>query len=59
VVQQKISAMFARAPFQGNAPAVVALLGGHIDAVIPESRTMPAPRRTQPDQSVCIPADHE
>ena len=32
-LQQKSGATFTHAPFQGNAPAVVALLGGHIDAV--------------------------
>lgn len=32
-LQQKVGAQFIHAPFQGNAPAVVALLGGHIDAV--------------------------
>ena len=32
-LQQKISAPFTHVPFQGNAPAVVALLGSHIDAV--------------------------
>ena len=30
---QKIGTTFTHVPFQGNAPAVVALLGGHIDAV--------------------------
>jgi len=30
---QKIGVDFTHVPFQGNAPAVVALLGGHIDAV--------------------------
>jgi len=33
-LQQKIGATFTHVPFQGNAPAVVALLGGHIDAVM-------------------------
>ena len=32
-LQQKSGTTFTHAPFQGNAPAVVALLGGHIDAV--------------------------
>ncbi len=32
-LSQKIGASFTYVPFQGNAPAVVALLGGHIDAV--------------------------
>ena len=32
-LQQKASSQFTHVPFQGNAPAVVALLGGHIDAV--------------------------
>ena len=32
-LQQKIGTTFTHVPFQGNAPAVVALLGGHIDAV--------------------------
>lgn len=32
-LQQKIGVTFTHVPFQGNAPAVVALLGGHIDAV--------------------------
>lgn len=32
-LQQKAGTTFTHAPFQGNAPAVVALLGGHIDAV--------------------------
>lgn len=32
-LQQKIGATFTHVPFQGNAPAVTALLGGHIDAV--------------------------
>lgn len=30
---QKIGTVFTHVPFQGNAPAVVSLLGGHIDAV--------------------------
>lgn len=30
---QKIGVSFTHVPFQGNAPAVVALMGGHIDAV--------------------------
>lgn len=33
-LQQKIGTTFTHAPFQGNAPAVNALLGGHIDAVM-------------------------
>lgn len=32
-LQQKLGTTFNHVPFQGNAPAVVALLGGHIDAV--------------------------
>jgi tripartite-type tricarboxylate transporter receptor subunit TctC len=32
-LQQKAGTTFTHVPFQGNAPAVVALLGGHIDAV--------------------------
>lgn len=32
-LQQKIGTTFTHVPFQGNAPAVVSLLGGHIDAV--------------------------
>ncbi len=32
-LQQKIGATFTHVPFQGNAPAVISLLGGHIDAV--------------------------
>lgn len=32
-LQQKLGTTFTHVPFQGNAPAVVALLGGHIDAV--------------------------
>lgn len=32
-LQQKSGNSFTHVPFQGNAPAVVALLGGHIDAV--------------------------
>jgi tripartite-type tricarboxylate transporter receptor subunit TctC len=32
-LQQKAGTTFNHVPFQGNAPAVVALLGGHIDAV--------------------------
>ena len=32
-LQQRVGASFSHIPFQGNAPAVVALLGGHIDAV--------------------------
>jgi len=32
-LSQKIGANFTHVPFPGNAPAVVALLGGHIDAV--------------------------
>jgi tripartite-type tricarboxylate transporter receptor subunit TctC len=32
-LQQKIGTTFTHVPFQGNAPAVIALLGGHIDAV--------------------------
>lgn len=32
-LSQKIGASFIHVPYQGNAPAVVALLGGHIDAV--------------------------
>ena len=34
-LQQKLGTKFVHVPFQGNAPAVVALLGGHIDAVVP------------------------
>lgn len=33
-LQQKLGTTFTHAPFQGNAPAIVALLGGHIDAVM-------------------------
>lgn len=33
-LQQKLGTSFTHAPFQGNAPAIVALLGGHIDAVM-------------------------
>jgi len=33
-LQQKLGVTFTHAPFQGNAPAIVALLGGHIDAVM-------------------------
>lgn len=33
-LQQKIGSSFTHVPFQGNGPAVVALLGSHIDAVI-------------------------
>jgi len=32
-LSQRIGAEFTHVPFQGNAPAVTALLGGHIDAV--------------------------
>ena len=32
-LEQRIGAKFIHAPFQGNAPAILALLGGHIDAV--------------------------
>jgi tripartite-type tricarboxylate transporter receptor subunit TctC len=32
-LQQKIGTTFTHVPFQGNAPAVLSLLGGHIDAV--------------------------
>ncbi|MFZ4289431.1 tripartite tricarboxylate transporter substrate binding protein [Variovorax sp. HJSM1_2] len=32
-LSQKIGTSFSHVPFQGNAPAVVALLGSHIDAV--------------------------
>ena len=32
-LSQKIGVEFTHVPFQGNAPAVTALLGGHIDAV--------------------------
>lgn len=34
-LQQKLGVTFNHIPYQGNAPAVVALLGGHIDAVVP------------------------
>lgn len=33
-LEQKLGTSFTHAPFQGNAPAIVALLGGHIDAVM-------------------------
>lgn len=32
-LQQRIGASFTHVPFQGNGPAVLALMGGHIDAV--------------------------
>jgi tripartite-type tricarboxylate transporter receptor subunit TctC len=32
-MQQKLNTTFTHVPFQGNAPAVIALIGGHIDAV--------------------------
>ena len=34
-LQQKLGVTFNHIPYQGNAPAVGALLGGHIDAVVP------------------------
>lgn len=32
-LEQRIGVKFTHAPFQGNAPAILALIGGHIDAV--------------------------
>ncbi len=32
-MQQRLNSSFTHVPFQGNAPAVLALIGGHIDAV--------------------------
>lgn len=33
-VEEKIGAKFSHVPFQGSAPSVLALLGGHVDAIV-------------------------